>query len=540
MTKENIHWADVQAEAVIERCKKKGKDITVCRSGQSPSGPKHIGNMCDNIRSFFVARAIQEKGFKSKHIQSHDDRDPLRKIPPKIADLDGNWKVLAESEIRTLEKHLGEPYSSVPDPFGCCNSWGKHFSNLVENGAKMIGLASEYVSNDELYKKGLFRSYVRKILEKIELTRKIIKEFQETRPPNYIPFDVICESCRKITAKATAFDLNNETIDYSCETKKLAGEYKMLGCGHKGTVNFNGGKLPWRFEWPAQWCILEADFEPVGKEHAEGSWPSGEKICKEIYESEPVIPFFNEFFLVDGKKMSTREGNAYTIQDMMKIIEPEPFKMFYAKRPMKQRDFSVREIFRLVDEFDKAERIFFGAEKEKEHKEENIKHKEENIKRMYELSRTEIPKTQPTRIPYSFYAAVSQIAQTFDRQKTILRNFGYAEPDPRRIALAKNWVKDFASLEYKIKLLEKLPKIKTDETVKEIFEKIAEKIEESIGGEELQQFIYNEAQQRNIAPPKVFSTAYQILLGKDKGPRLGPFLVSLDKNFAINRLRFKL
>lgn len=536
---ELIHWADAQADLVIERCGAKKKKSAVCRSGQSPSGSKHIGNMTDNIRSFFVAKAINEKGFKAKHIQSCDDRDPMRKVPPLLADLDGKWKKLSEKEIKELGKYCGTPYVHIPDPCGCCSSWAQHYSKLIENGAKMIGLKTEYPSNDELYKKGAFKPYIRKVFEKIDDSRRIIQNFQESKTPDYIPFDVICENCGKIIGKATSFDLKNETIDYVCEEKKLAGEYAIKGCGHKGTAGFDGGKLPWRFEWPAQWCIMEADFEPVGKEHAEGSWPSGEVICKEIFESDPVIPFFTEFFLVDGKKMATREGNAYIIQDMMKIIEPEPFKMFYTKRPTKQRDYSVKEIFRLVDEFDKAEKIYFGEEK-KEAK-EHTDHEEENHKRMYELVCEKIPVKKPQRVPYQLCSTISQLVRTEDSRKQVLAKFGYTVDSAamQRIKLAETWTEKYAPEEYRITLLEKLPEMKISREIKELYAKVAGKIESGCSGEELQQFIFNEAKNKGLKTSEVFSTAYKLLLGKERGPKLGPFLVSLDKDFAMERLKLQ-
>ena len=42
--------------------------------------------------------------------------------------------------------------------------------------------------------------------------------------------------------------------------------------------------MQWRFEWPAQWAIEKTTFEPMGKDHWEGSWKSGEVIAREIFE----------------------------------------------------------------------------------------------------------------------------------------------------------------------------------------------------------------------------------------------------------------
>jgi lysyl-tRNA synthetase class 1 len=58
-------------------------------------------------------------------------------------------------------------------------------------------------------------------------------------------------------------------------------------------------------------------------------------------------------------------------------------------------------------------------------------------------------------------------------------------------------------------------------------------------GDDLQEFIYNTAKEKGVPLGNVFSTAYRLFLGKDTGPRLGPFLASLDRDFVIKRLRMK-
>jgi len=525
----SMFWADQYAEQVIARIDNK-KKAAVCRSGQSPSGPKHIGNICDNVRSYMVTRALNEKGQKAMHVQTHDDRDPIRKIPPKVADLDGNWKELSEKEIKALEKYRGFAYTDAPDPFGCCKSWGEHFSKLFENGCKLIGLKTEYWSHTAMYKRGDFDPYIHKALENIEKSREVIMRFQQTKDPTYIPFDAVCENCGKIIGKAVDFDVGAQTVDYVCETKSLAGEYEIKGCGHRGTTDFHGGKLPWRFEWPADWGIAHAELEPVGKEHAEGSWPSGEAIAREVYGIEPVIPLFNEFFLVNGAKMATRQGNAYIAHDIMKILEPEPFKYFYTKKPTKQRDFSVIEIFRLDDDFINSEDAYFGGSEDA------------SERRAYETCMEPVPKAKPENVRYGVCANTIQVTNgNVDRAIEILKKTGHVKKDEerarRKLALAWTWVKNYAPEQYKFVVQEKMPSVKSIPGVREILNMAAGKIEAGADGEELQNFIYNTSKDKGVPLKEVFATAYQLILGKERGPRLGPFLASLDPDFAANRLR---
>jgi lysyl-tRNA synthetase class 1 len=91
------------------------------------------------------------------------------------------------------------------------------------------------------------------------------------------------------------------------------GDETIEGCGHEGTATFREGKLPWRFEWPAQWQILGVDFEPFGKDHAEGSWPSGKDIARNVLGIEPPVPMVYEWFTLNGEALSSSAGNIVTV-----------------------------------------------------------------------------------------------------------------------------------------------------------------------------------------------------------------------------------
>ena len=89
-SKESLFLADQLADEVQARNKKE-KGTAVVRCGQTPSGGKHIGNLNDVVRAYFVYKSLQERGIKSTFIHSTDDRDPLKDVPKRFADLDGNW-----------------------------------------------------------------------------------------------------------------------------------------------------------------------------------------------------------------------------------------------------------------------------------------------------------------------------------------------------------------------------------------------------------------------------------------------------------------
>lgn len=527
-------WSDELAEKAIERAKKEGQ-VPVCRCGQTPSGGKHIGNLNDVVKSYFVYRGIIGRGEKAEFVHTTDDRDPMKDVPKRVADLEGKWHELAE--LGDFKKYMGHPYSRIPDPFGCCDCWATHFTKVWMEGVNSLGMKPELYSNEDLYNQGKFVPYIRMVFEKIDDARKAIRQFQESKQPDYIPFNAICEKCGRITAEVVGFDLENETVDYVCGTKKLKKK-EVEGCGHPGTAPWDQGKLPWRFEWPAQWGIFRATYEPFGKDHAEGSWPSGQEIARRIYNIEPPIPFVYEFFLVNKEKMSASKGNVYIVQDMLGIMEREPFMFFYAKRPAKQRDIDLSQVHALVDEFDNAEKVYFGLE------EERTEHREENTRRMYELSSETVPGGPKTRVPFSLCASIVQYVPEGTEMATLER-VGYKPKNSEdrkamliRLSLARNWVKAWAPESERIVVLEKMPEIELEEKMQDALASIAKSID-SMDSEKLQHHIYNTAKAAGLQPKEVFKACYRLLLGKDAGPRLGAFLLTLDNEFVKRRLKLE-
>lgn len=525
-----MHWSDKLAQEVIAECKSRGLDVATCRSGQSPSGAKHIGNAVDNIRSFFVARTAQEKlGFKARHIQTHDDLDPLRKVPSKLYDLEGVPHIITPAQKADLDKHVGRPYVHVPDPFGCCESWALHFSRLLEKGFSMLGLETRYDSSHDYLHQGLYEPYIKKAFSKIDLVRKIMATHQKRRSfTNYYPFDVICHNCGKISGVTTAVDTDNKTVKYTCEKRVLANEYEVAGCGHSGEATWQEGKLPWRFEWPAQWAIVNAVFEPVGKEHQEGSWPSGVEIAEKIYGTKPPIPLFNEFFLLEGKKIATRHGNTYVIQEVLRVVEPEPFLYLYAKNPVKARDISLQHIYRMTDEYDHAERVYLGLEGEANEREA------ENAKRSYELATRVVPRKPMCHIPYTLCATAAQLASSREAALELIRQSGHlknATKDEeeiawKRVQLAKKWIELYAPAEYKTNVNEIVPHDIAN-TFSEGQKKALRILAEELGRpkkwteEDLQARVYALKDEVGVPAKEIFAALYSALLNKPTGPRAG-------------------
>ncbi|EMA28887.1 lysine--tRNA ligase [Haloarcula japonica] len=526
-------WADSVADAIEAR---DPDEPIVIKGGVSPSGVPHIGHFNEIMRGYYVAEALRDRGHEVRQVFTADDKDRLRAVPRQLADLDWNVVGLGEVDAGALGRNLGKPYTDIPDPFGCCDSYGAHFTTLLRKSAELVGVDVEFVSNTELYADGEFEPVTRRVLERADRARDVLAEYQNKVDDDYVPFLPQCADCGKITEGVTAVDLDAGEVEYVCEDVE-AGDQTIEGCGHEGTATLRDGKLPWRFEWPAQWEILGVDFEPFGKDHAEGSWPSGEDVAENVLDIQPPVPMVYEWFTLDGEPLSSSSGNVITVDEVLDILEPEVFKYFFVKDPRKQRDFSVENVDQLVDEFDRFERRYFG---DADGSEDEV----ELAERAYPMVVDE-PSEEQVRIPYTF-AAVLGMTDDPEQREQIARKEGHIPDDApdwaveqalARVERAQEW----ASLtnnefNYELKRAE-MPDVSFDDATAAALDELADFIAEGHDGEAIQSEIYETAKRNDIDISEFFSAGYRLLFDDTEGPQLGTFIAKLDREFVVERFR---
>ena len=526
-------WADAAADAVEAR---DPDDPIVIKGGVSPSGVPHIGHFNEILRGYFVAEALRNRGHEVRQVFTADDRDALRAVPRTLADLDGTIVGLGEVDAGALGRNLGKPYTDIPDPFGCCDSYGDHFTRLLERQAEAVGVPVEFVSNTDRYEAGDFEAVTRHVLERVDEARATLADYQDKVDDDYVPFVPQCANCGILTEGVTGVDLDAGTVSYVCEDRE-AGDDTIAGCGHEGTATLREGKLPWRFEWPAQWAMLGVDFEPFGKDHAEGSWPSGEEIARSVLGIEPPVPMVYEWFTLDGEPLSSSAGNVVTVDDVLELLEPEVFKFFFAKEPLKQRDFSVQHLDQLVDEFDRFEAIYFGER-------EATPEERERAERAYPMLVDE-PRPERVRIPYTFAAVLGMTDDPALREEIARREGHIPEDAPEwavesalaRVERAREWARRTGNeFDYELKRAE-LPDTEFDPETEQALGELAEFVAAGHDGEEIQGEIYETAKRHDIDIGDFFAAGYRLFFDDEEGPKLGPFLARLDREFVVARLR---
>ena len=525
-------WAEAVADEILAR---NPDDPIVIKGGVSPSGVAHLGNVNEIMRGSFVAEVLRSRGHEVRQVFTSDDRDPLRKLPRKLADPDGQIVGLGDVDAGALGRNLGKPYTDIPDPFGERDSYAAHFAALLEADADRLGVNIEMYSNTALYADGTFDPVVKRVLERADTAREVLSEYQAKADDEYVPFNPICEDCGKLTETIRSIDLDAETVDYVC-TDMEVGDETIDGCGHEGTATFREGKLPWRFEWPGQWQVLDVDFEPFGKDHAEGSWPSGIDIAENVLDIEPPVPMVYEWFTLNGEVLSSSAGNIVTVPELLELLEPEVIRYFFALHPKKARDLDLSRLDQLVDDFDRFEDAYYeGVD-------------DESVTAFAEAAYPhvvdEVADEQPIRLPYTFAAVLGMVDDPALREK-LARDEGHIPDDAddatvdaalARVERARSWAERMDNA-YNYRLQAELPDTDFDDATTDALDALAEVVAADHDGETIQSEIYDIARNHDIEPGDLFAAGYRLFFDETQGPRLGEFLGDLEQEFVVDRLR---
>ncbi|MCK5107436.1 MAG: lysine--tRNA ligase [Nanoarchaeota archaeon] len=507
---ENIHWADQFAAKVIRE--KGDKDSYTVAAGITPSGTIHIGNFREVITVDLIAKALENKGKKVRFIYSWDDCDVFRKVPKNLPKQD------------LLKDYLRKPLFLIPDVFNKFENYAAHNKAEFEKDLPLMNINPEFIHQ---YKKYIAHDYAEGIkiaLEHTDKIKEILNEFRkEPLADSWLPVFVFCDKCStdKITKLTYKGDYN---LNYECE------------CGNKQTIDFRKEgivTLKWRVDWPMRWDYENVDFEPAGKDHfaAGGSRATGELIQKAVYGTEPPFGFVYEWIAMKGgKQFASSSGDVITLAEMLSVYQSEIIRYLFAgTRPNAVFEISFDlDIFKIYEDFDKCERIYFKEQEAKNEKEYF------NQKRIYELSAVgEIPKKMPIQPSFRHMKNIVQICSN-DMGKII----AYLKPkndiDKQRIITrancAINWLKKYASEDMKFIVQTELPLVELSDDEKNALIQLSESlIKDKFDNESLFNEFYNLVKANNLKTGDFFKAAYSVIINKQKGPKLAPFILEIGQ-----------
>jgi lysyl-tRNA synthetase class 1 len=523
-------WVD----KVVDLLKERKTNNHVVHGMWTPSGPFHIGNArAELLIPGFVHQNLKINGLSSEHNFIVDDFDDFDKIPAGV-------KIKKED----FEPYLGKPLREVPSPVEGFSSWADYFTDSTTFVIEEFGLKPNKISSYDSYKKGLYDKAIKTVLDKSEEIRKIWKEITKSdRPKGWIPVMVVCENCGKSsTTKITSWD--GKEVEYICNQDRDYAD----GCKHKGKVKPEKGraKLPWRLHWPATWKIHGTTFETAGKDHfaAGSSVETGRVFCKQIFNSTPPFQIPTEFLLVDDAKLSGSTGNVISLKDWLDFAEPELLRFMMASyKPQTVINFDLHsnKFFLLADRYEEAERIFFE-------KKDKTEKREKQLVEIYKFSQVkEVPDKLPIQLNYSNAAiavqtfpdkSIKELAEILHAKRWIHRKTLTPFDKERvlkRLRLAKKWLEKYAPDDVKFTVQNEVSKdLKLNAKEKEALHLVVKALKEKEWEQkELFEEFYNICQKVGIKNTDFFKAAYNVLLNKDRGPKLAPFILALGKERVI-------
>lgn len=524
-----MHWAEKIAEELIRS--NPDKEEYVCAAGISPSGSIHIGNFRDIATSLFVTEALQKAGKKAKLLFSWDEFDRLRKVPKNV-----------EKITTGFEEHIGRPYVDVPNPFGTEEkTYAQYFEKEFEAAIEKFGIKMEYRHQAEMYRSGAYRQHVLTALDKRGEIFDILDSFrtqdaQEGEREAYYPVSIYCSECGRDTTKIVSYDDASHTAKFECK------------CGHCGDFDFTKDtncKLAWKIDWPMRWMFEGVDFEPGGKDHAApgGSYDTSRVIAEKIFGIKAPMFKGYEFIGIKGTtgKMSGSSGLNLTPDALLKIYQPEVILWLYSKvEPNKAFDFCFDDgILRQYFEFDKQYNQYISGEAD------------ERTKSIVEYCLLTDKKIKT--VPMGLLVQLGSIVDfNVPMLETVFEKIGQPfkhEEFAQRLDLAKNWLEN-CSPENANKLL---PYRNWDiyNELSDDGKKMISMLHDYLKNSE---YTLDELNTELYAIPKkiygednpdiktlqgaFFKSVYQLLLGKEKGPRLYLFLYAIDRDSYVRLLDF--
>ncbi|MEU4200393.1 lysine--tRNA ligase [Streptomyces sp. NPDC045470] len=554
-------WVSRFADEVIAEAERRapGKPI-VCASGLSPSGPIHLGNLREVMTPHLVADEIRRRGHEVRHLISWDDYDRYRKVPAGVAGVDESWA-----------EHIGKPLTSVPAPAGSAYpNWAEHFKAAMVEALAELGVEYDGISQTEQYTSGVYREQILHAMKHRADIDAILAQYRTKKAPakksqkpvdeaeleaaegsgaaaeddgssgsaGYFPYKPYCGQCDKDLTTVTSYVDETTELTYTC-----------TACGFGETVRlseFNRGKLVWKVDWPMRWAHEGVIFEPSGVDHSSpgSSFVVGGQIVREVFDgAQPIGPMYAFVGISGMAKMSSSKGGVPTPGDALKIMEAPLLRWLYARRKPNQ-SFKIafdQEIQRLYDEWDKLEaKVADGSV---------LPADAAAHSRAVRTAAGELPRT-PRPLPYRTLASVADITGGHDEQT--LRILGELDPaDPvtsldetrPRLDKAEYWINTQVPAEQRT--------IVRDEPDTELLGSLDDQARESLrllldgldehwsldglttlvyGVPKIQAGLTPEAKptpELKVAQRSFFALLYNLLVGRDTGPRLPTLLLAV-------------
>ncbi len=531
------HWADIAARRVVAEHPREEGDARpiVVAAGITPSGVVHVGNFREVMTVDLVARALRDQGVNVRFIYSWDDFDVFRKVPSDAP------------RQEMLTDNLRRSVADVPDPYaedgGGADSYASHHVETFESSLDPLGIEPEFIRQSKAYRAGQYAEGIKKALDNKDVIRGVLDEFRkEPLPESWLPLAGFCGSCGR------------DEVDFTWDGDWTT-EMTCRDCSAVTSVDLREGgnvKLPWRIDWPMRWAFEGVCFEPGGKDHssAGGSYDTAKKIVSPVYDgwAPEYVPY--DFVRIKGRggKISSSAGEAVTVADCLKVFEPEMLRwIFTSQRPNSEFQISFDlDVIKLYEDYDRAIATAYapddGSKKDK---------KRHIVRRTIELSARVpmriTPGDEPVRVPS--FRPLSMNLQIydgdFDRSLAYYESTGEVSTDAERARFRVraervwHWVEEFAPDDFRYRIRETPSQQTLDGPPREILERLVRALEgePDLTEATLIEHLKTLCEGTGLGPKEFYPYAYELLIAREKGPKLSTLLTTMGSARALPLLR---
>ncbi len=504
-------WPFQEARKLAESLggRKPAKGYVLFETGYGPSGLPHIGTFGEVVRTTMVRHAFGLlSDIPSRLFAFSDDMDGLRKVPDNVPNKD------------MLTEHLGKPLTAVPDPFGTHESFGHHNNARLRDFLDQFGFDYEFHSATECYRSGRFDAALLKVLANYDkIIEVILPTLGPERRATYSPFLPVCpKTGRVLQAPVIARDVDAGTITYRDED----------GTTVEAPVTGGHCKLQWKADWAMRWTALEVDYEMSGKDLIDSVRLSS-RICS-ILGGTPPQGFTYELFLDEnGEKISKSRGNGLTVEEWLRYAPQESLQLYMFNSPRKAKRLYFDVIPRHVDDYLTLLEKFGEQEADK-----RLDNPAWHI-------HGDAPPSPEGHVSFALLLNLASACNTEDRDVLwgfITRYAPQATADSAPIldglvGHAINYYRDFVKPNKKYR-----PPNDMERTALEDLVATLESLPADSDGAAIQNEVYEVGKRHDFDDLRAwFKALYEILLGRDQGPRMGSFIALYGKDETVTLIR---
>jgi lysyl-tRNA synthetase class 1 len=493
-------WPFEEARKLLSRLERHARagrntDTVLFETGYGPSGLPHIGTFGEVARTTWVRRAFEQMSdVKTRLISFSDDMDGLRKVPGNVPNQD------------MLREYLGQPLTSVPDPFGTHSSYGAHNNARLKAFLDRFGFQYEFLSATECYQSGRFDAALLTVLAHYEKVRDIVlPTLGPERRATYSPFLPLSPRTGQV--------LQVPVVEWNKERGTIVYEED----GGRAEVPVTGGhcKLQWKADWAMRWFALGIDYEMSGKDLI-SSVELSTKITRAL-GGDPPDGFNYELFLDEsGERISKSRGNGLTIEDWLTYGPEESIALFMYQKPRAAKRLYFDVIPKAVDDYIEYLRQYRATDNGEAHLENPVWY---------------IHDGQPPAesYPVSFALLLNLVSASNAHDRDVLWGFirAYA-PDAnpatnpgldQLVGHALRYYEDFVKPQKRYR--------SPSEKERAALEDLASTLEampSERDAETVQNAVYEIGKRHGFEPLRDwFKALYEVLFGQSQGPRFGSF-----------------